>query len=75
MYQGGSDAFLGPHDDIVCPSADYGIDFESEVAVITADAAMQCSAEAGIASVRLLDTDGQSIFGAIDQRVIRAGGQ
>ena len=54
MYQGGSDDFLGPHDDIVCASVDYGIDFESEVAVITADAAMQCSAEAGIDSVRLL---------------------
>ena len=54
LYQGGSDDFLGPHDDIVCPSVDYGIDFESEVAVITADAAMQCSAEAGIDSVRLL---------------------
>ncbi len=54
MYQGGSDDFLGPHDDIVCPSVDYGIDFESEVAVITGDAAMQCSPEAGIASVRLL---------------------
>ncbi|MEQ1805104.1 MAG: fumarylacetoacetate hydrolase family protein [Burkholderiaceae bacterium] len=54
MYQGGSDDFLGPHDDIACPSEDYGIDFESEVAVITADAAMQCSADAAIASVRLL---------------------
>ncbi len=54
MYQGGSDDFLGPHDDIACPSEDYGIDFESEVAVITADAAMQCSTDAAIASVRLL---------------------
>ncbi len=54
MYQGGSDDFLGPRDDIACTSVDYGIDFESEVAVITADASMQCSAEAGIASVRLL---------------------
>jgi fumarylacetoacetate (FAA) hydrolase len=54
MYQGGSDDFLGPCDDIACPSEDYGIDFESEVAVITGDVPMQCSADAGVASVRLL---------------------
>jgi fumarylacetoacetate (FAA) hydrolase len=54
MYQGGSDDFLGPHDDIACPSEAFGIDFESEVAVVTGDVAMQCSPEAGIASVRLL---------------------
>ncbi len=54
MYQGGSDDFLGPHDDMTCPSEAYGIDFESEVAVITGDVAMQCSAESAIAGVRLL---------------------
>ncbi len=54
MYQGGSDDFLGPNDDIACPSEDYGIDFESEVAVITGDVPMQCSAQDAIASVRLL---------------------
>ncbi len=54
MYQGGSDDFLGPHDDIACPSEAFGIDFESEVAVVTGDVAMQCSPDAGIASVRLL---------------------
>ena len=40
MYQGGSDDFLGPCDDIVCPSEDFGIDFEAEVAVITGDVPM-----------------------------------
>ncbi|MFZ2652621.1 MAG: fumarylacetoacetate hydrolase family protein [Burkholderiaceae bacterium] len=54
MYQGGSDDFLGPCDDISCPSVDFGIDFEAEVAVITGDAPMQCGADAGIGSVRLL---------------------
>ena len=33
MYQGGSDDFLGPCDDIVAASEDWGIDFEAEVAV------------------------------------------
>lgn len=37
MYQGGSDDFIGPCDDIVMASEEWGIDFESEVAVITGD--------------------------------------
>jgi fumarylacetoacetate (FAA) hydrolase len=37
MYMGASDAFIGAHDDIEIENADWGIDFESEVAVITDD--------------------------------------
>ena len=37
MYMGASDAFIGPCDDIPVQSEDWGIDFESEVAVITDD--------------------------------------
>lgn len=40
MYQGGSDAFLGPRDPIPVSSEAYGIDFESEVAIITDDVPM-----------------------------------
>jgi fumarylacetoacetate (FAA) hydrolase len=40
MYQGGSDDFIGPTDDIALLSEDWGIDFESEVAVITGDVPM-----------------------------------
>lgn len=54
MYQGGSDDFLGPCDDIVCPSEAFGIDFEAEVAVITSDVAMGATPEQGLAGVRLL---------------------
>ena len=54
MYQGGSDDFLGARDDIVCASEDFGIDFESEVAVITGDVAMGTGADAALDSVRLL---------------------
>ncbi|WP_428420803.1 fumarylacetoacetate hydrolase family protein [Methylibium sp.] len=54
MYQGGSDDFLGPRDDIVVPSEKMGIDFESEVAVITGDVAMGTTPEAAIDAVRLL---------------------
>ncbi len=40
MYQGGSDVFLGPCDDILIESEDWGIDLEGEVAVITGDVPM-----------------------------------
>ncbi len=40
MYQGGSDTFLGPHDGIAAADEAYGIDFESEIAVVTNDVAM-----------------------------------
>ena len=39
MYQGGSDSFLGPRDDIVMGDEAWGIDFEGEVAVVTDDVA------------------------------------
>ncbi len=37
MYQGGSDRFIGPADDIVAGDEAWGIDFEGEVAAITDD--------------------------------------
>ena len=54
MYQGGSDDFLGPCDDAVFASTDWGIDFESEVAVVTGDVPMGATPDAALESVRLL---------------------
>jgi len=54
MYQGASDDFLGPCDAIACAGAEFGIDFEGEVAAITADVALGTTADAGLESVRLL---------------------
>ncbi|RHW75615.1 fumarylacetoacetate hydrolase family protein [Colwellia sp. RSH04] len=54
MYQGGSDAFIGPRDDIKVASQEYGIDFESEVAVITDDVPMGCSAEETSKHIKLI---------------------
>jgi fumarylacetoacetate (FAA) hydrolase len=55
MYQGGSDSFLGPREDIVMPQDEgFGIDFEAEVAVITGDVPMGVSAEDAINYVRLV---------------------
>lgn len=54
MYQGGSDAFIGPYDDIPVASEEYGIDFESEVAVITDDVPMGATAEQAQSHIKLL---------------------
>jgi fumarylacetoacetate (FAA) hydrolase len=54
MYQGGSDSFIGPHDDIVLADEAWGIDFEGEVAVITDDVAMGASAEDAAGGIRLV---------------------
>ena len=54
MYQGGSDDFIGPRDDVILPSDDWGIDFEGEVAVITDDVPMGCSETTAAERIRLL---------------------
>jgi fumarylacetoacetate (FAA) hydrolase len=54
MYQGGSDDFLGPCDDAVFASEDWGIDFESEVAVVTGDVGMGTGPQAALEGIRLL---------------------
>ncbi len=53
MYQGGSDAFLGPCDPIVACREDWGIDLEGEVAVVTGDVAMGASPAQCAAAIRL----------------------
>jgi fumarylacetoacetate (FAA) hydrolase len=54
MYQGGSDDFIGPRDDVVVASEAFGIDFEAEIAVITADVGMGTLPQQAIDSVRLV---------------------
>ena len=54
MYQGASDDFLGPCDDVLCPSEAFGIDFEAELAVITADVPMGASPERALDGIRLV---------------------
>jgi fumarylacetoacetate (FAA) hydrolase len=54
MYQGGSDDFIGPTDDIVLGSEEWGIDFEGEVAVITDDVPMGTAPEDAAAHIKLL---------------------
>jgi fumarylacetoacetate (FAA) hydrolase len=54
VYQGGSDELLGPRDDILAASEDFGIDMEAETAVITDDVPMGTRAEDAGAHIRLL---------------------
>ena len=54
MYQGGSDAFLGPHEAIPMADEAWGIDFEAEVTVITDDVPMGVTAAAAAEHVQLI---------------------
>lgn len=54
MYQGASDDFLGPHDDVPLPSEADGIDFEGEFGVVCGPVPMGASPQAALACVRLL---------------------
>ena len=54
MYQGGSDTFLAPRDDIEMADEAWGIDFEAEVAVITDDVPMGTSATDAGKHIQLL---------------------
>jgi len=54
MYQGGSDDFMGAQDDVVCASEDFGIDFEAEISVITADVPMNSTPDEALEGIRLV---------------------
>ena len=54
IYQGGSDGFLGPREDIAVESEAWGIDFESEIAVITGDVPIGISPEDALEHVLFL---------------------
>jgi fumarylacetoacetate (FAA) hydrolase len=54
MYQGGSDDFLGPTDDVAFSREEDGIDFEGEYGVITDDVPMGVTAAEASHLVRLV---------------------
>jgi fumarylacetoacetate (FAA) hydrolase len=54
MYQGGSDSFLGPRDDILMADEAWGIDLEGEVAIVTGDVPMGVSADEAGDYIRLI---------------------
>lgn len=54
MYMGASDAFIGANDDIEIEKEDWGIDFESEVAVITDDVPAGLNPEEALKHIKLI---------------------
>ncbi|WP_373491353.1 fumarylacetoacetate hydrolase family protein [Parasphingorhabdus sp.] len=54
MYQGGSDAFLGPRDDIPLGDPKWGCDMEGEIAVITDDVPAGVSADEAADHIKLV---------------------
>ena len=54
MYQGGSDAFLGPRDDIPLKDESWGCDLEAEVVVVTDDVSLGASREQALDAIRLI---------------------
>jgi fumarylacetoacetate (FAA) hydrolase len=54
MYQGASDDFLGPHDDVPLPAEADGIDFEGEFGVVTGPVPMGVSPEDALGCIRLI---------------------
>ncbi|MGB5336485.1 MAG: fumarylacetoacetate hydrolase family protein [Woeseiaceae bacterium] len=54
IYQGGSDAFIGPRENIPVGDEAWGIDFEAEIVVVTDDVPMGVSATEAIKHIQLL---------------------
>jgi fumarylacetoacetate (FAA) hydrolase len=54
MYQGGSDSFIGPRDNIPMADEAWGIDFEAEIVVVTDDVPMGVSAENALTHIQLV---------------------
>ena len=54
MYQGGGDTLLGPRDPICLLNGDWGLDFESEIGVITDDVPMGVTPTEAAGHIKLL---------------------
>ncbi|QIB76338.1 hypothetical protein G3I44_20015 [Halogeometricum borinquense] len=54
IYQGGSDTFLAPTDNIPLRNSKWGLDFEAEIAVITDDVPMGCTVEQAAKAIKLV---------------------
>ena len=54
MYQGGSDALLGPRDPVTVADEAWGVDLEAEVVVILGDVPMGASREEAARAIKLI---------------------
>lgn len=75
MYQGGSDAFLGPRDPISAGDPAWGCDLEAEVVVVTGDVPMGVSPDEARALIRLVGlTNDVSLRGLIPDELAKGFG-
>ncbi len=54
MYQGGSDSFLGPTENIPLTDPTWGCDFEAEIAIVTDDVKLGATAAQAAQHIRLI---------------------
>ena len=73
MYQGASDDFLGPCDDMPLPREADGIDFEGEVAVVVDRVPMCTAAAEALGHVKLLMLANDASLRALAPREMKAG--
>jgi len=73
MYQGASDDFLGPGDDVPLPSEADGIDFEGEFGVVCGPVPMAVTPEAALACVRLVVQVNDWSLRALGPREMKSG--
>lgn len=73
MYQGASDDFLGPTDDVPLPDEEHGIDFEGEFGVVVDDVPLACPAELALRHIRLLVQINDVSLRAFGPREMRTG--
>lgn len=75
MYQGGSDAFLGPRDPIPLGDPAWGCDMEAEVVVVTGDVPMGVTPEQARGFIRLVGlTNDVSLRGLIPDELAKGFG-
>ncbi|MEK7833120.1 MAG: fumarylacetoacetate hydrolase family protein [Acidobacteriota bacterium] len=73
MYQGASDDFLGPRDDVPLPDEAHWIDFEGEFGVVVDEVPMGCTAEEAAPHVKLLVQINDWSLRAFGPREMRTG--
>jgi fumarylacetoacetate (FAA) hydrolase len=73
MYQGGSDDFIGPCDDVPLPDEAHGIDFEGEFGVIVDEVPLGCSVMQALGKVILLTQINDVSLRSFGPREMRTG--
>jgi len=73
MYQGASDDFLGPCDEVLLPDEADGIDFEGEFGVVCGGVPMSVSAEAALGCIRLIVQVNDWSLRALGPREMKTG--